>query len=201
MKKFNNVENVCTKTQDGKTVFLSRSMAVCVPIIAVIINKDKDTSGVYVLMSKRGQACPDFKGHWNLVCGYLDHNETLVDAAKREVYEETGFDVDSIPEKNVHYSIDQMPWAIGDSEFDNRQNVTMRFGMIFNVENLDDLPDLHNRNCETDEVDEVMWMDLHNVLEMKNSKDEFNLDVDKVWAFNHNEVIVDFVNTSYSKVI
>lgn len=51
--KFNNVENECVKTVDGRTVWLSRSMAVCNTIMV------KHEDRTYVLMVKRGPGCPD----------------------------------------------------------------------------------------------------------------------------------------------
>ena len=75
-----------TDKETGKEYWISRSCAVCVTVVVVDQKEDK----MYLLASKRGSACPDFVGKWNLTCGYLDFDETLVEAAARELYEELG---------------------------------------------------------------------------------------------------------------
>ena len=65
--------------KNGKFLgWFSRSNAV----VCVTFAKDLDGI-VYVLASDRGEGTPDpeFVGAWNLVCGYLDFNETLEEAA------------------------------------------------------------------------------------------------------------------------
>ena len=70
--------------KDGKEYWVARNVAVVCFVFAPI-------NGEWcVLANQRGKGTPDFQGLWNAPCGYLDYNETTKEAAKREVYEETG---------------------------------------------------------------------------------------------------------------
>ena len=71
----------------GREHWISRSIAAVVCIIA------KDKSGdEYVLAVQRGKGTPDpeYVGKYCMPCGYLDYDETVAQAAQREVKEETG---------------------------------------------------------------------------------------------------------------
>ena len=94
MKTFKNRHNTCIK-QDGKEYWISRSVAV----IGTIFMKNTKDNELYVLLSKRGEGTPDCKGYWNLACGYMDFDENGTDAVRREVWEETGLDLDEIVDK------------------------------------------------------------------------------------------------------
>lgn len=48
-----------------------------------ILEKD----GKFLLVQESQEKC---KGKWNIPAGGLDENESLIEAAKREIYEETG---------------------------------------------------------------------------------------------------------------
>lgn len=178
---FKNRENECTKTEDGRTVFLSRSNAVCVPVTAILSNGE-----MYVLMSRRGEGTPDYQHHFNLVCGYLDNDETLAEAAIREVWEETGFYTEAVDKSHVIFDIKKMPWDIGDNpKPGTRQNITHRFGFIFKINTLNDLPPLTTDNCEKGEVSEVVWMNHKDVLNILSSNEKGDPKLYNIWAFNH----------------
>lgn len=185
---FKNTPNECTKTEDGRTVFLSRSIAVCVPIMAVTANDE-----CFMLISQRGAGTPDFQYHYNLVCGYLDFDENLHEAAKREIWEETGFNIDDIPKDDVFYRLEQYPWAICSEPTSNKQNVTMRYGLVFRIDDTSCLPKLTNKNCEPNEVIESIWMDYNECLKMDGSESKIDPIENKVWAFNHFDVLREFI--------
>lgn len=188
--EFKNKLNECTKTEDGRTVFLSRSVAVCCPVLAIT-----DENVVYVMVSMRGSGTPNYQGYWNLVCGYLDFNETTREAVKRELWEETGFNVDDIPKDRIEYGIDKNPWVIGDDPKGETQNVTLRYGFVFGVDTVDDLPELTNEYSEPNEVSLSAWIKLSEVMEniIDNDGDEI-IEEFNIWAFNHYDVIRDFVD-------
>ena len=52
-----------------------------------IIEKD----GKFLLVQENQKIC---KGKWNIPAGELDENESLIDGAKREIFEETGCKVE-----------------------------------------------------------------------------------------------------------
>lgn len=56
-------------------------------IVGGVVEKD----GKYLLVQEAQEKC---RGKWNIPAGHLDPNETIFDAAKREVKEESGFDVE-----------------------------------------------------------------------------------------------------------
>lgn len=162
MPKFRNKENEEVTLPDGRKIWLSRSCAVVVNIWYI----DQD-SKPYVLMGKRGKGCPDEVGKWVLPCGYLDYNETLAEAAAREVYEETGLDVKGLSESNEYLVLCDdihrggQPYMVNSTPRDDtKQNITHYFGVVFSGKCF---PKLTNENCSPDEVDALKWIPYGNV--------------------------------------
>lgn len=56
-------------------------------IVGGVLEKD----GKYLLVQEAQEKC---YGKWNLPAGHLDPNETIIEAAKREIKEESGLDVE-----------------------------------------------------------------------------------------------------------
>jgi len=182
MKKFKNKQNeFVTKENIGERgFFISRSVAV---VASVLVEKDNET---YVLIGKRGQGTPDFQGCWNMPCGYLDFEESATEAVHRELFEETGLDLEELLKNSKHHIIDlEQPWFVQHEPNGNRQNVTLRFGVYVRIDG--ELPELTNENCEEDEVDELLWMNVN--------------DVDKYeWAFKHDEVLESYIGINNEKL-
>jgi 8-oxo-dGTP pyrophosphatase MutT (NUDIX family) len=175
MKKFNNKHNKEYKVKDGeheKTIFHVRSTAV----VAVLIAKYKNE--FYTLVNKRGPGCPDNIDKWCCTCGYLDWDETLKEAVVREVWEESGVDVDNIL---LHYDIlkDDLdtPFFINDKTSENRQNISLSFGLLFEC---DELPETTNKYNEPGETSDIQWIKI-------NELDKYD------FAYNHNERILMYV--------
>jgi len=176
--QFDNKENECVETVDGRKVFLSRSVAV-IPVVIC----DVPGEGSYVLLNKRGPACPDHVGKWTLPCGYLDWNESGGQAAIREIWEECGFDVTKIVSEDLQTTdiglLEDKPWEINSApQEDPRQNVLLHYALRFTVgEPLPDprcesgppsnLPALHVDANKTAEVTAVGWIPVEEALVMK----------------------------------
>ena len=103
--------------ETGREYWISRSIAVVVAVFA----KDKISNDDFVLVVQRGTGTPDpeYIGAFCMPCGYLDFDETCVQAAQRELVEETGLMFPISDFKLV--SINDVP------ESDKRQNVTFRY--------------------------------------------------------------------------
>ncbi len=56
-------------------------------IVGGVVEKD----GKYLLVQEAQEKC---RGKWNIPAGHLDPNETVFEAAKREIREECGLDVE-----------------------------------------------------------------------------------------------------------
>jgi len=67
----------------------------------------KENQSVWVLLIERGRE--PFKGKWALPGGFIDMDETLEDACKRELLEETGLQVNKMKQFKTFDSIDRDP--------------------------------------------------------------------------------------------
>jgi len=186
MKKFNNVENksyqVIDENGKPKTIWASRSIAVFGFIVCIVDNH------AYILLIKRSNKCPDEVGKYACVTGYLDWNETLLEALIRECYEECGLDLDYLINKSeMTYSELDQPYLIESSPQNNLQNVTARFVLIFDV---DKLPKLN----KSDEVDEIGWFDI-------SESELLNGNLNKeTFAWNHANIISDIKKTALNGI-
>ena len=145
--------------------WISRSIAVVVFLFAKdIFNQE------YILAEQRGTGTPDpeYIGKYCVPCGYLDYDETIVQAAQRELMEETGLTIPTSDFKLVN--INDLP------ESDKRQNVTFRYIVNSNIP-VEDLCKLFTtKNSEKDEVGSIKFIQLNNINNYE-------------WAFNHKELI------------
>lgn len=170
MVQFNNKPNKGYNTEDG-FIYNSRSAAVVNHVLV------KHNNNYYVLIGKRGTG-GDNPGKLNLPCGYLDWNENLKDAARRELFEETGFILDNYTNKIKIQHIDQ-PWFVNTEITQNRQNIALHIGVIIQLNDTDELPVLSLDNMEENEVEWVKWM----------TYDEIGETLDDDWAFEHKKYI------------
>ena len=128
-------------------------------IVSVIIIKDRK-----VLLGRRGtfRGKPILEsGKWSLIGGFVDRDETLIEAAKREVMEETGLKVKNL----VLFNIVDNPVRPKDN---GRQNIAMIF--IAGV--------INQKPTVNEEVTDLKWFDLD------------NLPPKKEMAFDHNDSLV-----------
>lgn len=153
----------------GREHWISRSIAAVVCIIA------KDKSGdEYVLAVQRGKGTPDpeYVGKYCMPCGYLDYDETVTQAAQREVKEETGLTFPVTDFKLV---------TINDNPFDDkRQNVTFRYLVKSDIL-VNELELMFTtKNSEKDEVSGIRFIKLSNIELYE-------------WAFNHETLIKEII--------
>ena len=101
-------------------------------------------------------------------CGYLDYDETIVQAAQRELMEETGLNLPTSDFKLVNFN--DIP------ESDKRQNVTFRYIVNLDVP-IEDLSKLFTtKNSEKNEVESIKFIKLNKINNYE-------------WAFNHQKLI------------
>lgn len=147
-------------TYQNKTYWIARNVTT---ICAVFTSINDEW---YILANQRGD-----NELWNLPCGYVDFDETIEQAAIREVYEETGILLKSI---NL---ID-----INDNPKEHNQNITFRYyTIVSNPQFLSLDINSEKRGGEKGEVKDVRWISIAQL-------SEYN------WAFNHNELILNLIN-------
>jgi ADP-ribose pyrophosphatase YjhB (NUDIX family) len=155
---------------NGKLKFLSRSVAV-LGLIAFRSTKSYCSSDwdYFVPLSTRAANLQE-PGKKGLVCGYLDYDETLTDALRREFHEEIGLDLYGKP---ILGSIDHPYFIQSDPRQDALQNVTMRYRAVFQTPVL---PDLRTSL----EALDPQWYPLSEAVQMDDL------------AFNHQTLLQDF---------
>lgn len=182
---FKNRQNTAHKLENGEVVWDSRSVAVA----GVIFAWKTDEMYPHVLVSKRGPKAADFVGKWNVVCGYLDKDESGTEAMIREVWEEVGLNLVKIMNSGVDM-VEHMeqPWFVNHKPSENRQNVTLRFGLCFDVDSKKDFPKLTTVHNEVDgEVEDPQWIPFEEI-------DNYE------FAFGHDEVIKDYLNVVLNSI-
>jgi len=115
-----------------------------------------------VLLGKRGtlNGKPILEsGKWALLGGFFDRNETLIEATKREVMEESGWEIDNL----VLLRINDRP----ERPHEDRQNVDMVF--VADA--------LRQVGTSDEEVSKLQWFDLN------------DLPAPELMAFDHGEDI------------
>ena len=165
-----------TAKENNKEYWISRAVAV----VGCIFTESKDGE-IKFLLERRGEGCPDNVGKLAFPCGYLNWDESLEEAVRREVYEELGIDL-----KNVEL----LEWKIvSDPKSDARQNVVVRYviylkGLENTYKNLSELfKDSDTRGGEKDEVSEVLLLGQEDILNLP----------DEEFAFNHKKVILELL--------
>lgn len=158
--------------ETGREYWISRSVCVLTIVKAYNIHKEE-----CILVVQRGKGTPDpeYIGSYCMPCGYVDFDETIKQAAARELKEETGLTF-PISDFNL-VAINDIP------ESDKRQNITFRYIVKTDipVENLELL--FTTENSEKDEVSSIRFI---------RTKDIDLYD----WAFNHDKLIKEYGNTT-----
>ena len=177
-----------TDKNTNKEYWISRAIVV-VPLVFKEINGE-----VYTLVEKRGKKV-SHRGKWCCPCGYLDWDETCIQACIREVKEETGIELN---EDNITF----IDYNSNPSQLD-RQNVSMRFVCFVNNDVKVDISKLDTKG----EVDDLKWIKIGKI-----KKNIFNIyrkifEFDKHflynnqlnWAFNHDKLIFEVIYKFYKQ--
>lgn len=154
------MKNYQIKGEDGKMYWVHRNIAVASFVLKL------ENEKFSILANKRGKGTPDNQGKWNCPCGYLDFDETLAQAAAREIYEECGLKIDA-------YLLSR--FEINDAPDAHMQNVTIRHFAVLNP-TFDDVTIGKGIGGEENEVDEVLWIPVEEI-------DNYE------WAYNHDKII------------
>lgn len=179
--KFSNRENERVQLSDGRVIFIARSTAV----VACVLCQHEDD--LHVLMVERGHKV-DNSGKWCMPCGYLDWDETLNAAVKREVWEETGLDLDEFIQKGrAIYSRIEQPYHVGSSPLSNRQNISHHFGIV-----LEGPPPVlkGSEAIESGEATSIEWVRISSI---PTKEELISSGMEGYFAFDHNEDIHRFV--------
>lgn len=161
------MKNYQIKGEDGKMYWIHRAIGV-----SVFVFREDHERNRYILAGKRGTGMEDHQGLWNAICGYLDFDETLKEAAVREVKEETNLII--FPEDLVEFEINDSPSAF-------KQNVSHRFFTVL-FDEFDDINISIGTEGEVNEVAEVKWIPLDEI-------DNYE------WAFEHLSTIHSLIVT------
>jgi len=150
--KFNNKESECIEHK-GKKYWISRSVAV---FGVIFFEHEEETK---VLITQRGEKCPDEVGKWCLPCGYLDWNESGPEALIREVYEETKINLYDFEKKPLfNHLFKSNPLFVESNLYDHKQNVSLGYCLHANLEK--DL-DLSFRSEEVSDIQLVSIADIN----------------------------------------
>jgi 8-oxo-dGTP diphosphatase len=178
--KFNNRPNRCVQIE-GEDCWLSRSTTVLGVLIVV-----KDGQG-FVPLGQRGPGLPNEVGKWGLPGGYLDYDETIGEALRRETWEELGLDLEGMRSVHGFHGDLDNPYCIISVPKGQQQNLGMRFPLMFFLQDGADLP-LLKPQVGPDEVTATQWMTLEDALVS-------NL------AFRHEVAIQDCLSRYYGNSI
>ena len=155
--KFNNRPNEELKLED-RTVWLSRSVA----IVGIVLGKFKGDT--YVLIEERSMTMMDKPGRWCLPCGYIDWDENGLQAMTRELYEETFLYLPDYNKCLLNIKHLEQPFWVNTEATENRQNIVLYYGFVFDFK--DGLP-LEPLTYINHEISDVRWVKLNEVNDYK----------------------------------
>jgi len=172
---FNNRENERVVLPDGRVVWLARAAAVVASIYA-----EDDSGNWYVAMVKRGEGLPDEVGKWVMPCGYVDWDEDIPDACKREVYEETGLNIDELisMHDNHFYHNDfikgQATYVASNPKGDGKQNISHHFVLAasYYADSVDSLPPFDMSIIDPKgEIADIKWIPFTTLQDMEDKNE------------------------------
>lgn len=131
-------------------------------IVGGVIKKDNK----YLLVQEAQEKC---RGKWNIPAGHLDPNETIFEGAKREVFEETGFNVELTGILRIENRV------MTDNEF---------MGVVFSTNIVGGEIRIDPR-----EILDIKWFTYEEVLNMKDELRSEDLIIDVITQAENNNII------------
>lgn len=131
-------------------------------IVGGILEKD----GKYLLVQEKKE---EVKGKWNIPAGHLNFNETLIDGAKREILEETGFNVELTGISSIHNIIlkDQVLISV-----------------LFSTKIIDE-----NISFDKNEILNAKWFSYEELINMKDELRSYDWIVETINNVKNNNVV------------
>lgn len=130
-------------------------------IVGGVIKKDNK----YLLVQEAQEKC---RGKWNIPAGHLDPNETIFDGAKREIFEESGFNVDITGIASISNRV------LPDDEF---------LGIIFSTEIIDG-----EISINPNEILDIKWFTYDEILNMKDQLRSDDLLIEAISNVENNKI-------------
>ena len=130
-------------------------------IVGGVIKKDNK----YLLVQEAKEKC---RGKWNIPAGHLDPNETVFEGAKREVFEECGYNVE----------------LTGIACIGNRVMIDNEFLLIiFSTEIIDGEPKFNEQ-----EILDLKWFSYEEIMQMHNELRSYDWITDAITAVENNNI-------------
>lgn len=130
-------------------------------IVGGVIKKDNK----YLLVQEAQEKC---RGKWNIPAGHLDPNETIFDGAKREIFEESGFNVEITGIASISNRV------LPDDEF---------LGIIFSTEIIDG-----EISINPNEILDIKWFTYDEILNMKDQLRSDDLLIEAISNVENNKI-------------
>ena len=133
----------------------------CAIIVGGVIEKD----GKFLLVQEAKEKC---RGKWNIPAGHLDPKETIFEGAKREVFEETGCEVELTGVLQVSNKV-----------LENDVWMSVIFSTKLTKENI---------KFDKSEILDVKWFTYEEILNMKDELRAYDWIVNSVSALVENRI-------------
>ena len=130
-------------------------------IVGGVVRKDNK----YLLVQEAKESC---RGKWNIPAGHLDPNETIFEGAKREIFEECGYNVELTGIAHIGNIV------MSDNEW---------IGVVFSTEIIDG-----DINFDKDEILDVKWFTYDEIMKMHDELRGYERITDAITAVEKNNV-------------
>lgn len=131
-----------------------------------------EKEGKFLLVQEAKESC---RCKWNLPAGHLEKNESLFDGAKREIFEETGFNIDLTGVLQISNRV-----------FEDKLFVGFMFATKIINENID---------FNTTEIMNAKWFTYEELLSMKDDLRLYYWIINAIQSYRNNNILsLDIIN-------